>query len=85
MGKASNKKNKKDVVVSPFHESDLSLEKRVALYQEEFDKWKKEMADRYGLTLGVELTGYPKALVPQMVLLDLMKNKKDGQGSEKQG
>lgn len=87
MGKAVKKKEEvaekveDGAVLSPFQPKDLSLEKRIELFQTEFNEWKDEMANKYGLSLDVELTGLPRAIVPRLVLVDLTK-KQDGQGQQ---
>lgn len=55
--------------------SDLSPEKRIELFQVEFNKFNTEMADKFGLALGAEILATPKAIVPRIVLVDLLANK----------
>lgn len=52
---------------------DLSLEKRIELYQEAFDAFKKYAATEFGLTLDIELAGMPRAIIPRMIVVDLLK------------
>lgn len=73
---------KKELKESTISAKDLSLEKRIELYQAEFNKFKDAMGDTYGLTLDVEIVYHPKGSVPRMVLVDLLK--KDVQGQQKQ-
>ncbi len=66
---------------------DLSVEKRVQLFSADFEKFKAEMSQTYGLTIGVELAGYPNALFPRMTLIDLLKKNEQAKQPEglKQG
>jgi hypothetical protein len=67
------KKTGKDAVVSTYQASDLSLEKRVELYQKEFDVFKEENSKKYGLVIDCEIAVLPKGIFPRMVLVDLTK------------
>jgi hypothetical protein len=51
----------------------LSLEKRVELYQKEFDVFKEENSKKYGLVIDCEIAVLPKGIFPRMVLVDLTK------------
>ena len=65
-------------IPSGMQAKDLSLEKRMELYQADFKKFNEEMAETYGLSLATEIKYAPQAIVPRMVLVDLLK-KQDGQ------
>ncbi len=67
MAKAEKKANKVQA-------KDLSLEKRIELYNVDFEKFKKETADKYGLALTTEIVYTPQAAVPRLTLYDLLKD-----------
>lgn len=68
-------------VVSSFQAKDLSQEKRIELYTADYEAFKKEKADQYGLMLDVELAFTPKGIVPRQVLIDLVKQQNEqGEG-----
>lgn len=85
MAKAKNKEVKAEIVSSesgavptPYQgmqAKDLSLEKRVELYGKEFDKFKSDMANQFGLNIDVEVMVHPKGIMPRMVLVDLLAKK----------
>ena len=58
--------------------SDLSVEKRVELFTKEFEKFNKETAETFGIQLGVEIAYTPRAIVPRLTVVDLLK-KNDNQ------
>lgn len=79
--KAKLKEKKKEVVgVIPdgMQAKDLSVEKRIELYQEVVKKFDAEMSQIYGLSIGVELNISTKGIFPKMVLVDLLANKNEG-------
>lgn len=53
---------------------DLSPEKRIELFSAEFETFKKHAIDTYGLEIAVELVGMPRAIIPRIVVNDLLKN-----------
>lgn len=53
--------------------SDLSVEKRFALYQAALKKFDEEASKIFGVSVGVELKYTPRGIVPAMVLVDLLK------------
>lgn len=53
---------------------DLSIEKRVELFNSEYEKFKVDMENTFGLKIDVELVYHPKGTVPRVVLVDLLKN-----------
>lgn len=53
-----------------FKAKDLSLEKRVELYSKDFESFKLEKLEQYGLMLDVEMARLPKGTFPRMVLTD---------------
>lgn len=61
---------------------DLSLDNRVKLYNQAFEKFKKESADTFGLGLAMEIAWMPQAAVPRQVLVDLLKKENDGNANE---
>lgn len=73
MAKAKKVEEVKSAVVSPYVATDLSLEKRVELYEQEFIKFKTDMENTFGLRLDVEVAHTPKGIFPRMVLVDLLK------------
>ncbi len=80
---ATSSENINEGIPSGMKASDLSVEKRVELYQKVFEKFKAETSEMFGLAIGVEIAWTPNAAVPRMVLVDLLK-KKDGQENTKQ-
>lgn len=77
-------KKVESIVTSGMQAKDLSLEKRVELYNKEYEKFKNDMSEQYGLTLDVELIYHPKGTMPRMVIVDLLA-KKNEQAKENQG
>lgn len=81
MAKAKKVEDKQEVVVkgvpSPYAASDLSLEKRVELYSAEFEKFKTDNENQFGLKIDVELAHTAKGIFPRMVLVDLLKKENE--------
>lgn len=57
---------------------DLSIEKRTELFQALFDKFAKEAGEQFGLGLGAEIVWTPRAAVPRLVVVDLLKKDEEG-------
>lgn len=57
---------------------DLSLEKRMQLYQTALKKFDDESSATYGISVSTELKITPQGIIPRMVLVDLLK-KNDGE------
>ena len=56
---------------------DLTVEKRMELYQQAVQKFDEEMSKTYGLSLGVELNFKASGITPKMVLVDLLAKKNE--------
>lgn len=74
----------KEAVPSPYAPTDLSLEKRVEMYSKEFDKFKSDMENTFGLRIDMELVFNPRGIVPRMVLVDLLKKENNEQQAKGQ-
>lgn len=85
MAKAKEKKD--GLELSGMKAKDLSLEKRVELATNEFDKFQELIKHQFGMSLGAELSGYPRAIVARLTLIDLLKkdeNKEQPKENNKQ-
>lgn len=67
--KAQLKKKEEKVV----EENNLTVEKRIELFIASYQKFEKESAETFGVKLGVELAYTPQAVVPRLVVMDLLK------------
>lgn len=76
-------KEKKEIVESNIPEGvniiDLSVEKRIELYQQALTKFDQEGTKTYGVSVGVEMKFSPQGIVPRMVLVDMLKKKDENQ------
>ncbi len=79
MAKAKEVKVVAPAVNTEFKAKDLSLEKRVELYSKDFEAFKKEKYEEYGLQLDVEMARLPKGTFPRMVLVDPTKTNENNQ------
>lgn len=61
---------------------DLTVENRMELFMPSFEKFKKDTSDMFGLALACEIMATPQAIVPRMVLVDLLKKAPDGQNTQ---
>lgn len=61
---------------------DLTVEKRMELYQQVVQKFDEEMSKTYGLSLGVELSFSPQGIKPKMILVDLLAKKNESKIQE---
>lgn len=62
----------------------LSLEKRMELYEKDFNKFKETMSEQWGLSLGLELMYTPRGMFPRLTLVDLMKKEPNPNGEQKE-
>ena len=53
--------------------TDLSPEKRVELFVQSYQNFEKESIETFGVKLGVEQNYLPQAIVPKLVVIDLLK------------
>jgi hypothetical protein len=67
MGKA----NKKEVS-NNLKAKDLSVEKRVELYQAALTQFDKESIEKYGMSVGAELRITKQGIQPLLVLVDVL-------------
>lgn len=71
------KLQKKEVVVEDSMKgikiTDLSVEKRIELFVKSYQEFEKKGAETFGCKLGVELNYLPQAIVPKLVVIDLLK------------
>ena len=61
---------------------DLSVEKRIELYQKVLKDFDTEMSATFGVSLGAEIKFSPKGIVPVIVLIDLLAKKNEPQNPE---
>lgn len=58
---------------------DLSPEKRVELYQKELQKFDSMGVEVYGVSVGVEMVYSKSGIIPRMVLVDVLTQKKENE------
>jgi hypothetical protein len=73
MAKAQLKKKEEVVKEEGFKAIDLTAEKRIELFVQAYQKFEKESAETFGVKLGVEQNYLPQAIVPKLVVIDLLK------------
>lgn len=79
MPKAKEKKEVKNS--GAMSAKDLSIEKRQELFQVAFNQFEAAMRDQFGLGLSAEIVYSPRAAVPRITLVDLLK-KENGQANQ---
>lgn len=65
--------------------TDLSVQKRVELYNKERTATLQYLSEKYGIGETVQLAGYPRILVPQLVPIDLLAQAPQQDGNQNQG
>jgi hypothetical protein len=80
--KAKLKEKEVDSVPEGMKIIDLSVEKRIELYQELLKNFDAENSKVYGVSVGVEIKFAPQGIVPRMVLVDLLANKNEPKPTE---
>lgn len=87
MAKTKKEKNElpvKSSLPTGMKAKDLSLEKRIELATAEWEKFQEMLRDQFGLGMGTELTGYPRALVGRITLVDLLAKPNETKENQKQ-
>lgn len=81
MSKAENKKlpSKSNDVPQGTQIKDLSVEKRLELFNVTFEKFQDEMKEVYGLQLGANIIWASIGAVPRIVIIDLLEKKNERQ------
>lgn len=82
MAKAKLKAKTETAIPSGMTAKDLTVEKRMELFMPTFEKFKQDTSDMFGLALACEIMATPQAIVPRMVLVDLLKKAPDGQNTQ---
>lgn len=72
MAKAKPKSNLSGKVISSTQLKDLSVEKRVELFNKEFEDFKTHTENNFGLKIDVEIVFNKKGIIPRVVLVDLL-------------
>lgn len=81
---AKAKKVEKVNTISAMNLSDLSLEKRIEVFNKRRDEFLKTSSDELGLTENCELVFDRRGIVPRIVIIDLLAKQNENQNQPSQ-
>ena len=68
-----NKEETVEVLPEGIKIKDLTVEKRIELFIKSYQEFEKKGIETFGCKLGVEQNYLPQAIVPKLVVIDLLK------------